>query len=398
MWNTETWKVALDALRSNKFRAFLTTLGIVIGSACMVLVVTIGLTGRQYILRQIEGIGSNIVYGYQFSPYGPQKTRPLADEISLRDLEALRQIPGVVKVAGTYDVQEPAIINSQVHSIGVVGVTEDFQAIRNLQLVHGRFLDNYDIQSSAKAGVVSVDLARLLGNGQAVGKVLRSGTFDLTIVGVFRERVSTFGQSEITSESIIVPISLIRYYNGDEYLKTIYAQAATADDVPTVTEQVAATLAHRHRPGAIYKTENLTALLQTARSISTTLTLVLLFVALIALVISGVGIMNIMLVTVTQRTREIGVRMALGARRGVILQQFLIEALLISGCGALIGVVIGISIPIVLRVVTTDVELPISWISVIVSFATSCIIGILFALLPARRAASLQPTEALHYE
>jgi putative ABC transport system permease protein len=397
MWNSETWKVALDALRSNKFRAFLTTLGIVIGSACLVLVVTIGLTGRQYILRQIEGIGSNIVYAYHFSP-GPQSTRPLADEINLRDLYALKQIPGVVRVAGTYDLQEPAIINGQVHAINVVGVTEDFQAIRNLQLVEGRFLDDFDMQSRAKAGVVSEELARLLGDGPAVGKVLHSGTFDLIVVGVFRERVSTFGQSEITPESIIVPFPLIRYYAGDEWLKTIYAQAATAADVPFVTAQVSQVLSSRHRAGAIYKVENLAALLSTARSISTTLTLVLLVVAMIALIISGVGIMNIMLVTVTQRTREIGVRMALGAKRQIILYQFLIEALLISGTGALLGILIALSIPIGLRVVTRDIALPISWISVVVSFTTSCFIGILFALLPARRAAALQPTEALHYE
>jgi len=168
--------------------------------------------------------------------------------------------------------------------------------------------------------------------------------------------------------------------------------------VPTVTTAVQQVLTRRHRAGAVYKVENLGALLATARSISTALTLVLLVVALISLVISGVGIMNIMLVTVTQRTREIGVRMALGARRRVILQQFLIEALLISGSGALLGILIAISIPTALRLVTGDVELPISWISVVVSFTTSCFIGILFAMLPARRAASLQPTEALHYE
>ena len=305
---------ALDALRNNKFRAFLTTLGIIIGSACLVLVVTIGLTGRQYILRQIEGIGSNIVYGYHFA--ATQGSRPLADEITLHDLDALRQIPGVVRVAGTHDIQEPAIINGQVHTIGVVGVTTNFQSIRNLQLVEGRFLDEYDMQSSAKAGVVSEELARLLGDGQVIGRVLRSGTFDLTVVGVFRERVSTFGQSEITSESIIVPLSLIRYYTGYDWLKTIYVQAASAEDVPSVTAQVSQILASRHRRGAVYKVENLTALLATARSISTTLTMVLLVVALIALVISGVGIMNIMLVTVTQRTREIGVRMALGRAAG----------------------------------------------------------------------------------
>jgi putative ABC transport system permease protein len=155
----------------------------------------------------------------------------------------------------------------------------------------------------------------------------------------------------------------------------------------------------RHRPGAAYTVQNLASLLAAARSISNALTIVLLIIASVTLVISGIGIMNIMLVTVTERTREIGVRMAIGARRREIEWQFLLEAFIISGLGAITGVIIAVAIPIGLQVFILDqVYLPISWVSVIVSFSVSTSVGILFGFLPARRAARLMPTEALHYE
>jgi putative ABC transport system permease protein len=398
MINCETWQIAIDALHSNRFRTFLTMLGIVIGSGCMVLVVTIGLTGNRYIMQQIEGIGSNIVYAYHVEP-GPASARPVADEMSLRDMEALQQILGVVRVAGTYDIQMSTVIRGAEHPVTVVGITKDFQAIRNLDIVSGRFLDPLDLQSQAKACVISEELARRWGKESPVGESISIGGIPLVIIGVFRERVATFGQSEITSESLLVPLGLIKYYTGEEFLKTVYAQAASAADVPGVTARVADTLAARHRRGTQYNVQNLTALLSAAQNISRALMLVLLVIALTTLLISGVGIMNIMLVTVRERTREIGVRMAVGARRTEILYQFLLEALIISATGATAGILIALTIPAMLRaVLPAGMALPISWVSVIVSFAVSCLIGLVFGILPARRAASLQPTEALHYE
>jgi putative ABC transport system permease protein len=266
-------------------------------------------------------------------------------------------------------------------------------------VVSGRFLDAMDMQSQAKACVISEELARHWGKESPVGESISIGGIPLVIIGVFRERVATFGQSEITSESLLVPLGLIKYYTGDEYLKTAYAQAESAADVPSVTTRIAETLAARHRRGTQYNVQNLTALLAAARNISRALMLVLLVIALTTLVISGVGIMNIMLVTVRERTREIGVRMAVGAKRTEILYQFLLEALIISATGATAGILIALTIPAMLRaVLPAGMTLPISWVSVVVSFAVSCLIGLIFGILPARRAASLQPTEALHYE
>jgi putative ABC transport system permease protein len=373
-------------------------LGIVIGSGCLVVVVTIGLSGNEYVTRQIQGIGSNIVYAYYVAP-GPQHGRPLADEINFRDMEAINQFPGVLRVAGTYDIQEATNINGIERPIAVVGVTEDFQTIRNLDLLSGRFIDSLDTASRAKACVISRELAQRMGSDTPEGQTLHVADMNLTIVGVFQERVSTFGQSEITSESVIVPIGLMKYYTGNDYLKMVYAQADRPGNVAAVTAQVAALLASRHRSGAVYNVQNLAALLAAGRNISIALMIILLVIAVIALVVSGIGIMNIMLVTVTERTREIGLRMAIGARRREIHNQFLLEASLISGTGAIAGISVAVILALLVQTLLPDnLGLPISWISVVASFVTSFLTGVVFGILPARRAASLPPTGALHHE
>jgi putative ABC transport system permease protein len=398
MISGETWQTALDALRANKFKAFLTMLGVVIGSACLVLVVTVGLTGKRYILAQIEGIGANLIYGYHVGA-GPAQARPLADQISLADLHAVRALPMVTHAAGTFDIQVSMTVTGKERPVSVVGVTDEFDKVRSLDVVRGRFLDDIDIQSRAKAAVITEHLAAALPYDNPIGQEVKVSGLALTIVGVFKERVATFGQTEITTDTVIVPFPLIKDFSGEEFIKTFYASAATPDDVPLATRAIAEQLQSRHRPEAVYSVQNLAAMLSAARSISNALTIVLLIVASVTLIISGIGIMNIMLVTVTERTREIGVRMAIGARRREIEWQFLIEAFIISATGAVVGIVIAVGIPIGVQLVLLNgLYLPISWVSVVVSLVVSCSIGILFGYLPARRASLLQPTEALHYE
>ena len=398
MISSETWRTALDALRANRFKAFLTMLGVVIGSACLVLVVTVGLTGKRYILAQIEGIGANLIYAYHVGA-GPTQARPLGDQISLPDLQAIRALPLIVRAAGTFDLQITTTVSGKEYAVSVVGVTNDFDKVRNLDVVRGRYLDDIDIQNRAKAAVITEHMAGLLGFENPVGQQIKVAGLALTVVGVFKERVATFGQTEITSDTVIIPFPLIKAFVGEEFIKTIYAQADSTDDVPLATRAIAEQLQSRHRPEAVYSIQNLAAMLSAARSISNALTIVLLVVASVTLITSGIGIMNIMLVTVTERTREIGVRMAIGARRREIEWQFLIEAFIISATGAVVGIVIAVGIPIGVQLVLLNgLYLPISWLSVVVSLVVSCGIGILFGYLPARRASLLHPTEALHFE
>jgi putative ABC transport system permease protein len=388
----------MDALRANKVKAALTMLGVVIGSACIVLVVTIALIGKNYVLAQIEGVGSNIVYASYFSN---SQTRPVADEISLGDLAAVKQLPKVVEAAGTHDMSASVVINGQERPVTLIGVTEGFQKIRNLLILKGRFFDSVDMTTASKACMITQDLAKKLPDKNMVGKPLRIGELTFTVTAVFRERVATFGQSEITSESVLVPFPLIKYYSGKDFLRVLYAQAESAEDVPEVTRQVQQLLESRHRPGAVYLVQNLSSILDAARKISMALTAVLLLVGTIALIISGVGIMNIMLVTVTERTREIGLRKAVGAKRQEILYQFLVEAMVISGVGALIGIAIAVGMAIIagaLIPAEMNLHIPISVWSILAAFMVSCATGVLFGWLPANRASKLQPTESLRYE
>jgi putative ABC transport system permease protein len=400
----ETWRLAMDSLRSNKLRAALTMLGVIIGSACIVLVVTVALAGRKFIIGQIEAIGSNVVYAQVLSS-NVGGSPPLADQITLGDMDAVkRQIPQVVAAAGTNDIRMNVVYGSHARPVSVIGVTQDFDRIRNLLILRGRYFDDGDFLSSSKVCVITEHLAKaVFPFDDPVGRTIHVGELAFTVIGVFRERVQTFGQSEIVDDSVLVPFPLIKYYTGQSYIKTFYAQADNPQDVSLVTDEVAEVLKSRHRPGATYDVRNLTSFLQAARYISLALTIVLLLVAMIALVISGIGIMNIMLVSVTERTREIGIRKAIGARRQEILYQFLMEATLISGSGALVGIAIAILIPSFITAIVSllpvqGIEIPISWLSVVLAFLVSCSTGILFGYLPASKAANLLPVESLHYE
>jgi len=393
------WKVSLDALRANKIKAFLTMLGVVIGSSCIVLVITISLTGRNYIVAQVEAAGSNLVYA-ELRRTSAQATT-LGDEITLADVEAARhEIPYVVETAGTHDLQMSVVTGGIERPVTLVAVTEGFQRIRHLLVVTGRYFDDTDMKSHDKTCLVTEELSRVVFPGVSpVGQDIRIGELKFTVIGVFKERISTFGQSEIARESIIVPFGLMKGYAGTDTVKVLYAQASTPESVPMVTWETKRLLRSRHRAGALYDVQDLTAILEATRKISLAVSIVLLGVGSITLIVSGVGIMNIMLVTVTQRTREIGIRRAVGASQREILYQFLLEAVMISAGGALIGILIATSIPFIIRpFIPEGLTIPISGISIVAAFVVSCMTGVIFGYLPASRAAKLQPTEAIRYD
>ena len=402
---SETWHLAFQALWANKLRAGLTMLGVIIGSGCIVLVVTVALAGKRYIIAQIEGVGSNLVYaGITHSNNSSRLT--LSDEISVGDMGAVAsQIPQVAVSAGAADIPMTVVASGIERPVKLVGVTDGFQTIRRLVVFRGRYFDPDDMMTHAKVCLLTQELAeRVFPNQDPVGQEIRVGDLRFAVIGEFRERISTFGETEIARESVLIPFGLMTYYTGAEYISTLYVQADSPEAVPGVTTQVAQLLKSRHRPGAEYDVENLSSLLESARRISRALTVLLVLIALIALAISGIGIMNIMLVTVTERTHEIGIRKAVGAPRDAILYQFLMEAFLISGTGALVGILIAIAIPVAINLVlrlipeAVGIRIPVSWVSVVLAFAVSCSTGLLFGYLPASRAAQLNPTESLRYE
>src|SRR6266581_3524826 len=395
----ETIAVAIDALRANKLRAMLTSLGVIIGSASVVLVVTVALTSRKFVLSQIEATGANLVWVELVQR--PDKAPPRSYEMTVDDIEAAKSILHVVAVAGTSEHPMTTTVDGVDRAVNLVGVTDGYQTIRRLLIVRGRYFDAGDMEMRSKVCLITTQLAeRIFAQENPVGRPIRMGELTFTVIGVFRERVETFGLSEIQENSALIPFTLMKYYTGMEVVSLLDVQADTEENVPSVARQLGLLLQSRHPVEAEYKVQTLTAILGAARNISLALTLVLIIIAAIALLISGIGIMNIMLVTVTERTREIGIRKAIGAARREILYQFLVESFLISGGGAVIGILIGIAIPVVIQLLFLpgNLRVPISSMSVVLAFVVSCSTGLFFGYLPANQAASLQPVESLRYE
>jgi putative ABC transport system permease protein len=395
----ESLTVAVDALRANKLRATLTSVGVIIGSASIVLVVTVALTSQKFVISQIEAVGSNLVWAEMIKT--PERAQPLSYRLTLDDLDAVkRNIPGVVTVAGLSDMPMTVVADGRARPVSLIGVTDGYQQIRRLVVLRGRYFDASDMESRSKVCLITRELAsRVFGVENPVGRMIHMGELSFTVIGVFRERVETYGLTEIQKESVIIPLSLIRYYTGTDVLTVLYAQAASPDQVPALEKQMGRLLKSRHPPEADYNVQTLTAILAAARTISLALRILLIVIAFIALLVSGIGIMNIMLVTVKERTREIGIRKAVGAASREVMMQFLLEAFLISGGGAVIGILIGVLIPVIAQqLLPGNLRVPISGMSVVVAFLVSCSTGIFFGYLPASQAARLAPVDALRYE
>jgi len=397
----ESLRFTLQALRANKFRTFLTGLGLVIGNASVILVVTISITSRDYILDTIRGVGSNLIYA-QFSVGTNNATKVEADFVKMADVDAVRREfgPRIVAATGVMSSDGRLLINGKEQDVSVVGADEYYPTVRNMVLLSGRFLDDSDVKERQHVVMLSEKLAALLyGNLQdAVGQIVRLYGLQFTVAGTFKERTSTLGQTEITNETVLMPITVMKLFTPVERIDPMYVQTREASDVQPMTVAIKRLLESRHRPGARYNVDNLTAILEAAQRIALVMTIVLVLVSTIALLISGIGIMNIMLVTVTERTREIGLRKAVGASRRAVLEQFLTESVVISIAGGVIGIVVGISIPLSVRFFTDAIRVPISGTSVVVAFLVSLAVGVIFGMLPANRASQLNPTEALRYE
>jgi len=404
---SEAISFSFQALRANKLRTFLTALGLMIGNASVILVVTISLASKDLILDQIRGVGSNLVYAY-YDAGGQNTAKIQGDFVKLADVRAIRDTLGneIKAATAVMTSHDQIVVNGKVRELTVNGVDEYYPIVRPLVILRGRALDASDVALRGRVAMLTDKLAvRILGSQDAaIGQTIKISQLQFTVIGTFREKTSTFGQSENKDETVLIPNTVMRYFMQYEKVEPVYVQVRDAADVPAVTEKLTGILESRHRQGAKYDVQNLVAILQAADTIASVLTVVLILVSLIALLISGIGIMNIMLVTVTERTREIGLRMAVGASRREVLLQFLVEAVVLSVVGGALGIVVGLAIPLSVPLVISlldlplSIKVPVSPISVLVAFAVSFVVGVTFGLLPARRAAQLNPTEALRYE
>jgi len=396
----ETVNVAVETFRSNRVRFTLTALGMVIGTASLILVVTIGLTGKQYVLQQIQSIGANMIFA-EYQGGAIYSAESGNDYITIEDLNAIRQqVPNIAFSSPIIELHEKITIpGGQVRDVLVLGVSAEYFWVRNLETLTGRFLEDNDIQTRGKVAVITQSLANTMygSTEAAVGRTIKLSGIPFMVVGTFRERVDTFGQSEITDDTVLIPYTVARFFTGTNTVKQLYFSVSDPSDIPVASAKIQSILQSRHRSESVYKVDNLTELLTVAARIANALTMVLLLIAVLTLLVSGVGIMNIMLATVNSRIREIGVRKAVGATNAEIRAQFLTEAVLISLIGGLVGIAIGMALPISVRVLT-NYRIPISGWSVIIAVLVSSLIGVLFGTMPAARAARLDPVESLRWE
>jgi putative ABC transport system permease protein len=332
---------------------------------------------------------------------GQPITNSAPDPLTIDDMTAaVQDVPGIVAASPVVPLGDRIPIgNGKERDIQILGVYPDYLTVRNLIVLSGRFFDAEDEQAHNKVAVITQQMAdEIYGSPQAaVGKVISMTGLPFTVVGTFKERVNTFGQSEVTDNTMVIPYTVARYFTDTPTVKQIYFSVADPSMVGPATEQIRRVIKSRHRAESVYNVTNLTQLVAVAEKTANALTLVLLAVAAIVLLVSGIGIMNIMLATVSARIREIGIRKALGATQREIRFQFLSEAILISVGGGLIGVVIGLAIPYSVRYLT-EFRIPISGLSAIVAIVVSSLVGILFGTVPAAQAAKLDPVESLRYE
>jgi putative ABC transport system permease protein len=380
------------ALSTDKLKAFLTMLGVMIGSAAIVLVVTIGIVGKTYVMSLIEGIGTNLVYATldRSGHTTPQ------DELTIDDLQAVRsELPYVSAAAGVLDRPAYVYANGRSLRVSVVGVTQDFQTIRKLRIPAGRYFDAQDLASRDHVCLVSRELNTDIYGGHGLGQSIKVDEFACSIIGIFEEGVPTFGRAEIHEYTVLYPYQLMRDLVGENFLEVIYAQASASNEVGVLTSDITRILNSRHRAEARYTVENLAGLLRTADRISFGMTATLLALAALTLTVAGAGIMNIMLVNVAERTREIGVRKAIGAKPSEIRLQFLLEAIFISLSGAVLGVVAAVGAIWAVAIVTNAQDVRVSWLGVLCALVVATGIGVLFGYRPASEASKLSPVEAL---
>ncbi|HAA2377176.1 TPA_asm: ABC transporter permease [Listeria monocytogenes] len=398
----QSMKMAWKQLKASKLRSFLTMLGIIIGVASVILLVSLGNGVTQEVDDQMGDLGSNLITVVN-SSVNPN------DKYTYDEVMKYQNIDGVKSVSPELSGQVNATFGYKNSSNKVIGTNDQYKAARSLEMKEGRFLLPIDTEYGQKVAVIGSTVASdLFGFGDPIGETIRLNGMPYKVVGVLKEKgASMMGSSD---DQIFIPISSAQRLLKDTNVRTIYVETKSAEDVDFVVNTLESRLAIKFgdekeqeknassaQMGPSYQVINQQEILNAFNTISTTLTTALGAIAAISLVVGGIGIMNIMLVSVSERTREIGIRKALGAKKRAILLQFLIESIVISVCGGVIGIIIGVSGALIFGSVA-GISSGITAGTIIFSFVFSLCIGVIFGIAPANKASKLRPIDALRSE
>lgn len=401
MFTRETFATAMHRFRTHPVQTALTLAGLVVGTSAIIIIVALGLTGRTFVMSQIEGVGSHLIWASYEGTVTSGVSRTTEDQITDADVRSIEAradlfsgVTPLVELHGTVSVLSRAL------DVSVLGTTPNYASVRkNLRILRGRFLDDDDIAERAKVCVVSHTLYNdLFGNDDSPDRTLRTLGMTFQVIGEFDKPVDTMGQGEVTPYSIFIPVTVAWFFTPARRVDTVFAEVREFSEIPRAAEAVEELLRDRHHQGAVFTVKTMTTVIRVARTISFGLIAAFVAAAAVSVVVGGVGIMNILLASVEQRTREIGVRMSVGARRRDILRQFLLEALMLGAIGSLVGVAVGLGFPLLLRPFVHSVLIRVSGLSALLAFLFSCGVTVVFGVVPAYRAANLNPTEALRYE
>lgn len=401
------FKIAMRAIAANKLRSFLTMLGIIIGVASVIAMMAIGQGSKKSIQANIAEMGSNMIMirpGQDKGPGGAQQDASDMQTLKLKDYEALKKQAKYLSAISPSVNSSGQFINGNNNTPSTIyGISPDYMQIRQQKVKDGEMFTDEEVRSSAKVCVIGKTVAdNLFTNGEdPVGKVIRFNKIPFRVVGVLESKgYNSFGMDQ--DDVVLAPYTTVmKRILSVTYLQGINASAVTEDMTDLAIEDITSILRENHKLKATdddnFTIRSQQEMAEMMNSTSDTMTVLLLVVACISLVVGGIGIMNIMYVSVTERTKEIGLRMSVGARGIDILNQFLIESILLSVTGGLIGVIVGIGAAVGINVFA---HWPIQiqpW-SVLLSFAVCSATGIFFGWYPAKKAASLDPIEAIRYE
>ncbi|MGE6116808.1 MacB family efflux pump subunit [Aeromonas salmonicida] len=392
----EAGRMALHAMLAHRMRTFLTMLGIIIGIAAVVSVVALGQGARAKVVDQINAMGTNTIDIFPGKDWGDEKAASI-QTLNKRDLDALLGQPYLEGASPQIASSGQLRYRNKTSSGSIVGVGSDFFRVKGMKLTSGRLFDERDIQNRAAVAVVDgKTIESLLGKADPVGQVVLVGTLPVRIIGVVEEETG-FGRSN-QSVNVWLPYSAVmsRLISQNHFSQlTIRVKDGVQ---PALAEQAAIELLTQRHGVKDFFTFSSDSIIKSVEKTTATMTLLVSAIAVISLIVGGVGVMNIMLVSVVERTREIGIRIAVGARQSDILQQFLIEAVMVSLLGGMLGVGVSLFIGLLFSLFVESIQMQFSLFSILMAFGCSSLIGILFGYLPARNAARLDPVEALARE